>query len=49
MSLLVILSNFGARRLYEQHGYITTKLFVAKPIFLFGTNVGIVFMKKKLI
>ncbi|CAD5126198.1 DgyrCDS14369 [Dimorphilus gyrociliatus] len=40
ISLLVVLSNFRARRLYEKHGYVPTKLYLGRRIFLFGTEVN---------
>ncbi|CAD5126658.1 DgyrCDS14736 [Dimorphilus gyrociliatus] len=48
ISLLVILKNFGARRLYEKWGYVTTKLFTARPIFLFGSH-GMYKMEKEIL
>lgn len=39
VSLNVILSNFGARRLYERLGYIATKLYTGRRCFLMGQTV----------
>ncbi|CAD5126205.1 DgyrCDS14375 [Dimorphilus gyrociliatus] len=47
VSLIVVLSNVYARRLYERHGYRTLKIHITWKMFLWGTE-GCYKMEKKL-
>ncbi|CAD5126611.1 DgyrCDS14698 [Dimorphilus gyrociliatus] len=48
ISLLVVFSNYGARRFYEKCGYSSTKAFIFKKWFLWG-NEGAFKMEKNLL